>query len=207
MALRRLGMFPLSTVLFPHAEIPLHVFEPRYRALTKDALAADSRFGIVLIERGSEVGGGDQRMAVGTSALITRSVELSDGRWLLMVRGDRRLQVMEWLAEDRYPLAMVEVWPPTAGAAVPALVHRAEQCVRRTRGLLSESGRSPALSADVSFSDDPDTAAWQLCAEAPLNAIDAQRLLIASECEERLELLIGFTEAVAHDLHRLMAGD
>ncbi len=207
MALRQLGMFPLSTVLFPHAQIPLHVFEPRYRALTKDALAGDSRFGIVLIERGSEVGGGDQRMAVGTSAVITRSVELSDGRWLLMVQGDRRLQVIEWLAEDPYPLAQVEEWPPTAGGAPAALVHRAEQCVRRTRGLLSESGRSPALSADVRFSDDPDTAAWQLCAEAPLNQIDAQRLLTAADCEERLELLIGFTEALAHDLHRLMAGD
>src|SRR5580698_965052 len=62
----QLGMFPLSTVLFPHAEIPLHIFEPRYRALAHDCLAADSRFGIVLIERGSEVGGGDHRMAVGT---------------------------------------------------------------------------------------------------------------------------------------------
>jgi hypothetical protein len=78
MALRQLGMFPLSTVLFPHAQIPLHVFEPRYRALTKDALAGDSRFGIVLIERGSEVGGGDQRMAVGTSASGPR-VEVTDG--------------------------------------------------------------------------------------------------------------------------------
>jgi hypothetical protein len=200
-------MFPLSTVLFPHAEMPLHVFEPRYRALTKDALAGDSRFGIVLIERGSEVGGGDQRMAVGTSALITKSVELSDGRWLLMVQGDRRLQVIEWLAEEPYPLAQVEEWPPTAGAAAPALVHRAEQCVRRTRGLLSESGRSPALSADVRLSDDPDTAAWQLCAEAPLNPMDAQRLLTAPDSEQRLEWLIGFTEAVAQDLHRLMAGE
>jgi hypothetical protein len=142
-----------------------------------------------------------------TSAVITRSVELSDGRWLLMVRGDGLLQVIEWLAEDPYPLARVEERPPTAGAAVPELVHRAEQCVRRTRGLLAESGRSPALSADVRFSDDLDTAAWQLCAEAPLNAIDAQRLLTAPDCEERLERLIGFTEALAQDLHRLMAGD
>ena len=63
--LERLGMFPLSAVLYPHAQIPLHIFEPRYRALTRDCLAGDSRFGVVLIERGAEVGGGDQRMAVG----------------------------------------------------------------------------------------------------------------------------------------------
>ena len=44
----RLAMFPLSTVLFPYAQIPLHVFEPRYRALVADCLAGDARFGIVL---------------------------------------------------------------------------------------------------------------------------------------------------------------
>ena len=54
-------MFPLSAVLFPYATMPLHVFEPRYRALMHDCLAGDRRFGVVLIERGSEVGGGDQR--------------------------------------------------------------------------------------------------------------------------------------------------
>src|SRR6202044_2208664 len=57
----RLAMFPLSAVLFPHATMPLHVFEPRYRELLRDCLAGDARFGIVLIERGSEGGGGDER--------------------------------------------------------------------------------------------------------------------------------------------------
>src|ERR1700678_2464646 len=106
--LQRLGMVPLSAVLYPHAEIPLHVFEPRYRVLMRDCLAGDSRFGVVLIERGAEVGGGDQRMAVGTRAVITKAAALSDGRWLLMARGDTRIRVGEWLADDPYPLAMVE---------------------------------------------------------------------------------------------------
>ena len=52
--------------------------------------------------------------------------------------------------------------------------------VRRTRGLLSESGRSSALPAEARFDDDPDVASWQLCSEAPLNMMDAQRLLSAS---------------------------
>lgn len=54
--LRTLGMFPLSTVLFPCAGLPLHVFEARYRALIADCLASDREFGVVLIARGSEVG-------------------------------------------------------------------------------------------------------------------------------------------------------
>jgi Lon protease-like protein len=204
----QLGMFPLSTVLFPHAEIPLHIFEPRYRALAHDCLAADSRFGIVLIERGSEVGGGDHRMAVGTRVVITKSVELSDGRWLLLVRGEGRIRVLEWLDAAPYPSAMVEEWSPDDDAAAvdTELLARAVHSVRRTRGLLSESGESSAaLSAEVTFEGDAERASWRLCAEAPLNLIDAQQLLAASGTVERLELLVDLVEAVEQDLHRMLA--
>jgi uncharacterized protein len=204
-ALERLGMFPLSAVLYPHAQIPLHVFEPRYRALTRDCLAGDSRFGVVLIERGAEVGGGDQRMAVGTRAIITKAAALSDGRWLLVVQGDVRIRVGEWLADDPYPLAMVEEWSPQIEAVAESLLHRAEQSVRRTRGLLSESGATSALPAETTFDRDPDIASWQICTEAPLNMIDAQRILSTNGTLERLELLIELTEAMEHDLHRMLA--
>ena len=67
---RTLGMFPLSTVLFPQAGLPLHVFEERYRTLMAECLDGDGEFGVVLIARGSEVGGGDQRVDIGTVARI-----------------------------------------------------------------------------------------------------------------------------------------
>ena len=203
--LRRLGMFPLSAVLYPYAQIPLHVFEPRYRELTRDCLAGDSRFGVVLIERGAEVGGGDQRMAVGTRAVITKAAAMSDGRWLLIVQGDARIRVGEWLADDPYPLAMVEEWPPYLDAVAPSLLLRAEQSVRRTRGLLSESGATSALAADTQFDDDPEIASWQICTEAPLNMMDAQSVLSAESTTHRLELLVEFSEAMEQDLHRMLA--
>src|SRR5438067_8283912 len=101
-------MFPLGTVLFPYAVLPLHVFEPRYRALTETCLRGDGRFGVVLIERGSEVGGGDARFSVGTCARIVEAAELTDGRWVLMVLGTERLRVERWLADDPYPQAEVD---------------------------------------------------------------------------------------------------
>jgi uncharacterized protein len=205
MAAQQLGMFPLSTVLFLYAQIPLHIFEPRYRTLTRDCLAGDSRFGIVLIERGSEVGGDDQRMPVGTRAVITKSVELSDGRWMLLVRGEARIRMVEWLSPTPYPAAMVEEWPSQVEAVEAALLQRAVHCVRRTRGLLSESVDSAALSPDVTFDGDVERASWRLCAEAPLNMIDAQRLLCAGGTRERLELLLDMMEAFEQDLHRMMA--
>jgi Lon protease-like protein len=205
MAAQQLGMFPLSTVLFPHAQIPLHIFEPRYRALTRDCLAGDSRFGVVLIERGSEVGGDDQRMAVGTRAVITKSLELSDGRWVLLVRGETRIRMVEWLSPTPYPSAMVEEWPSQVEAVEAAVLQRAVHCVRRTRGLLSENGDSAALPPDVTFGGDVEQASWRLCAEAPLNLIDAQRLLCEGGTRDRLELLLHMMEALEQDLHRMLA--
>jgi uncharacterized protein len=201
-----LPMFPLGTVLFPYARIPLHVFEPRYRALTAHCLAGDRRFGIVLIERGAEVGGGDQRTGVGTRALISEAVETNDGRWLLLVEGEARLRIGQWLPEDPYPLALVEEWPDPAATVETALLHQAEQSVRRTRALLAESGTSSALSPDLLLDDDLDVAAWQLCAEAPLSSFDAQRLLCCAGTSARLTLLSELTGALERDLHRMLSG-
>src|SRR5438309_8149216 len=93
-----LPMFPLGIVLFPYFVLPLHVFEPRYRALTRDCLDGSGEFGTVLIERGHEVGGGDSRFTTGTVAHIIEAAEFDDGRWALVTVGTRRINVCEWLS-------------------------------------------------------------------------------------------------------------
>ncbi len=98
-------MFPLGTVLFPSLFLPLHVFEPRYRVLARRCMDGDREFGVVLIERGSEVGGNDVRTMVGTVAQIVDATELDDGRWVLGTVGTRRVRVREWLADDPFPRA------------------------------------------------------------------------------------------------------
>jgi hypothetical protein len=132
---------------------------------------------------------------------------LADGRWILVVEGEARLRIGEWLSEEPYPTAMVQEWPTPAAPADPALWHRAEQSVRRARGLLAESGAAPALSADVAFHHDPEVAAWQICAEAPLTTFDAQRLLSCDGAAERLALLVELTDAVEQDLHQLLSSE
>jgi hypothetical protein len=206
----RLPMFPLSAVLFPHASMPLHVFEPRYRDLMRDCLAADARFGIVLIERGSEVGGGDERSTLGTRGVITRSAELPDGRWILEVEGEALIAVEEWLPDDPYPVALVHDAPaePVAGDAAP-LVGAAGQRVRRARALLAEQGGAPPLAPELALDGggDADLASWQLCAAAPLNAYDAQRLLAAEGAPHRLRLLTQLMEELEIDLHRMLRAE
>jgi Lon protease-like protein len=203
-SLQRLPMFPLSTVLFPHAQIPLHVFEPRYQTMAADCLAGESRFGIVLISRGSEVGGGEVRMDLGTRAIINQAAPIGDGRWLMLVEGEVRIRVGQWMPDDPYPLAMVEEAPSTTEAVDETLLVQVTQCLRRTRGLLAESGEAAALSADITFDDDPEVASWQLCAQAPLNVFDAHRLLAEERTSARLGLLLELTEATELDLRRML---
>jgi Lon protease-like protein len=206
-------MFPLSAVLFPHATMPLHVFELRYRQLMLDCLEDDPHFGVVLIERGSEVGGGDQRAGLGTRGVITRAAELPDGRWVLEVRGEAVVVIEEWLPDDPYPQALVREPEPLA---VPddemdpsPLLEDAAQRVRRSRALLAEHGGSPALEPGLVLDGggDADLAAWQLCGVAPVNAYDAQRLLAAGSAPERLALLVELMDDLELDLRRMLAGE
>src|SRR3546814_13839840 len=107
--MRSVPMFRLGSAVLPVAGLPIHVIENRYRALMKDCMAGDREFGVVLIERGSEVGGGDVRADVGTVARIAEASELPDGRWALIAVGDRRIRVTSWLPDDPYPRAEVEI--------------------------------------------------------------------------------------------------
>ncbi len=202
---RPLAMFPLSTVLFPLVELPLHVFEPRYQVLLADCLAGEGEFGVVLIDRGSEVGGGDRRVGVGTVARIEAASPLGEGRWLLATRGTRRVRVAEWLPEDPYPRALVDELPGAAGRPGGPALEAAERAVRRARALLSELGEAPALVGPIELGEDLDEAAWRLCGLAPVNPLDGQRLLEIDEPAERLGHLAELCNAVAHDLSRMLA--
>jgi len=200
-----LPMFPLGTVLFPHVHLPLHVFEFRYRALVKDCLRNQREFGVVLIERGHEVGGGDERFGIGTVARITESAELPDGRWVLDSIGTRRVRVAAWLPDDPYPLALAGDLPDPPPIDADAR-QQAEQAVRRALTLKAELDE-PAASASVELSDDPAAAAWQLCAVAPLSAFDQQRLLEHDDPDERLRTLAQLAADAADVLaYRLSGG-
>lgn len=185
-----LPMFPLETVLYPHVAIALHLFEPRYRALGRDLSAGNGRFGIVLIRRGSEVGGGEQRHDIGTKARVTEALELPDGRWQLIANGEERIRISTWLPDDPYPVALVEPLPDLAPEAEPAvrLVEPAERAVKRALTLKAELDE-PAHSASLVISSDPVRAGYELAAVAPVTTHDHQRLLEAESAYARLALV------------------
>lgn len=202
-------MFPLGTVLFPHMGLPLHVFESRYRTLTRDCLAGNGEFGVVLIERGSEVGGGDTRFGTGTVARIAEAAELPDGRWVLLATGTRPIRVTCWLPDDPYPVALVEdlADPPIPASDMDQL-ELASRAVRRALALQTELADHPGVPATVALDDTPEVAAWQLCAIAPIGPVDHQRLLEAPDVSTRLRLLAELATASGDLLaYRLSGGD
>jgi len=185
-------MFPLGSPLLPGALLPLHVFEPRYRRLVRDCLDdSEHEFGVVLIERGFEVGGGDVRSNVGTVARMLQVAELEDGRYALVTIGTRRIKVNAWVPDDPYPLADVNDWPDADdrdGTDVHAQTSAVDARVRRLNALASELGET---SADTSYElpDDLLVASYQLSAVAPIGAADRYRLLCAKGPSERIRLL------------------
>ena len=102
-------LFPLNTVLFPGAKMPLQIFEKRYLAMLRDCIAANSKFGIVLIKEGTEVGDPAIPYTVGTIARIISSQEVYKNRMLISVMGERRFKIKKILRNRPYISAEIDI--------------------------------------------------------------------------------------------------
>lgn len=210
MAPFELPMFPLGSVLFPSVVLPLHVFEPRYRALVRHLLTegVEPEFGVVLIERGSEVGGDDVRTHVGTLARVVEAAQLADGRWALATFGVRRIRVVEWLPDDPWPRALVEHLDddPPAGPASDDRWATVRVRLRRVLGLAAELGEAP-VPAIVELADDPALGSFQAAAVAPIGPADQYVVLGTIGVDDRLDRLAALLDDAAELLEaRLRMG-
>jgi Lon protease-like protein len=196
---RYLPVFPLGNALLPTQVLPLHIFEPRYRVLMDVLHAPESsrEIGVVLIERGREVGGGDVRVDVGTIAHLVSSEQLPDGRWLAVFVARERFQVARWLPDDPFPQAEVdELADPAWDVGDDDRLGEAESEVRRALTLAAELGETRVPSS-FELPPDPPAAAWALAAAAPIGSFDRQQLLEAPTPSARLDLLLGVVRDVS----------
>lgn len=195
-------MFPLGSVVFPYTAVPLRVFEPRYQEMLDDVLASDRRFGSVLIERGPEVGGGDQRFDVGSLVTVSGVSRLpEEDHRLVVVTGSARIRVDSWHPDDPYPVADVELFPDDDEEVAPGLVDGVRARIRTVLALASELGADTGpITAELS--DDPVTASYQAAALTPVTALDAHRLLTAAGPASRLLACIEMLEESSTVLRR-----
>ena len=192
-ALARMPLFPLpNVVLFPHATLRLHIFEERYRALTRDILAGERFLAMGLIVESASPA--DERPAVEPIAGVGEVVmahELPDGRFNLVVRGHARVRIDEELPSDRpYRLVAASVLPDLAPADGNEL-RDAEQSLRVLIGQLADAipeGSEP-LRQIIAGLDTPAALANVAAAELIADVTVRQRLLETQDVAKRLERL------------------
>ena len=163
-------MFPLGSVLLPYMPLRLRVFEQRYLIMLSELLKSGSaEFGVVLIERGQEVGGGEHRFAHGTVAEIT-SMGTARASWVWSRRAGNGSRCCSGCPRSRI-LGRRSGCCPRLGwdPGLADQLAEAEEHVRRTLALASEF-REHVWPADVELSDDPLRACWQLAGIAPLGS-------------------------------------
>lgn len=184
-----LPMFPLGSVLFPHTPLLLRVFEPRYLTMIGQLLdQKDPQFGVVLIERGHEVGGGDRRNGIGTSARLATVSADADLLHIVAV-GSERFRVDQWMDDDPYPRADVTPLPGLDwNDALTPLRTEAEAIVRRVLARVDGP-----WDPETELSDDPLAACWQIAAIAPFGEYDRYALLRSTTLGSLLRQTIDLT--------------
>lgn len=195
-----LPQFPLGSCLLPFGILPLQIFEPRYHEMFTAIADGDGRFGVTLIERGSEVGGGDARSSVGTVAQLQQYQRAEDGRILLVAVGDEVQDVAEWLPDDPYPRAVVTLRDPEPGPAPADAATILEDLRDQTAALLAlvGGGEPEQVAAELAETlgtspreaSDVDRWIWSLGVVLPWGAYDRQRLLRATGRSARLAILV-----------------
>jgi len=181
-------LFPLRSVHYPGLPVPLHVFEPRYRALVTRCLEEDSTFGTILIVRGPEVGPGAETAGVGTEVRIVTHQVLHDGRYLVAGLGERRFRIMERLPDAPYPRAEVEFLREGPVSAEPDKA--ATQLNAGIRSYLTLLGIDSSQLAELEVSTDTWLAVYQVSALLRIDWPEKQTLLEAPSVDERLRLVL-----------------
>jgi Lon protease-like protein len=189
-------IFPLpDVVLFPHVCLPLHIFEPRYRAMVQDALAGDRLIGMVLLRAGWEADyeGRPPVYEIGCAGLISHSERLPDGRYNIVLHGLEKFAIRSETPDKTYRIALVE---PLV-EALPSSAHvlgdargRLEGLVRKlVEGTCAEVRIPPALSDHELVN--------ALAQYLPLDAVEKQALLERDGLESRAAALIDLLEMKA----------
>jgi Lon protease-like protein len=198
----KLPIFPLNTVLFPGYKLPLRIFEPRYKRMLEDCLAADGRFVIALIRDGVEVGGEATPRDIGTIALIEEVGDRAEQVVPLLALGEERVRIGELDRTLPYLSAEVERLdePPDAeppgGDIDPELLERARAATTRfARAMLMQIRGE--WRANPEMPDDPGELGYRMGTLLASRPTAAQRVLEATSLNERLRQAAPAVEAAA----------
>jgi uncharacterized protein len=196
-----LPLFPLpNAVLFPGVYLPLHIFEPRYRAMVRDALDDDRIIGMTLLKPGfeAEYEGRPPIYAIGCAGLITHAEPLPDGRFNIVLQGLERFRVMDEDHSRPYRVGRIEPLDPLGAPANPitlhGLRHRLETPIAP---MIERAGRELSIPPAMGDADLIHAVAQYLDFEP----IEKQALLEYHGLESRAAALIDLLEIKAYPVH------
>jgi uncharacterized protein len=186
-------IFPLpNVVLFPNVFLPLHIFEPRYRAMLADALTGDRIIGMTLLMPGYEADyqGRPAVYPVGCAGVITHSERLPDGRSNVVLRGIEKFRILEEDASREYRVARIEPLPETAGDSEKRqLKQRRNRLEALLVAAIERGGQDPRFPSAIPDEDLVNALSQYL----GLDPVERQALLerdgILSRCDGLIELL------------------
>lgn len=183
----RIPLFPLQTVLFPEATLPLHIFEPRYREMIGRCLEHEEPFGVCLILEGEEVGSSVIPHRVGTEAGIIAAQRYRDGRYDIVVQGRRRFEVMTLDRTRSYLRAEVRFLEEPDGAEDPGL---AEAVATLFEGVLESLELSGRAIVDETWKElDPRSLSYKIASALPVGEDAKQEILEIPDTASRLRRL------------------
>ena len=183
----RLPIFPLSVVLFPGTPLPLHIFEPRYKRMLADCLAADRRFGITPCGPAGEL---PQPGTVGCVAEVRVNQELPDGRSNIVVVGGSRFVLSRLLDEPHpYLVAMVQTFDDDPDTEPPGEETAAlrDLFVRYFAGLRELNDTMPE---DLTLLEDAAGLSFQVAGPIECDLGVKQRLLAERSTARRFHALM-----------------
>ena len=188
-------LFPLpNVVLFPGVFLPLHIFEERYRALTRDALAGDRIIGMTLLRSGFEgdYAGRPPIYPVGCAGVISHSDRLPDGRYNIVLHGLSKFRIVEEMTDGEYRRARVD--PLTEVTDAPGQ-RQIKDLRTRIEGLLLSALKATEVQIPGSLSDEDLIHA--LCQYLQFEPAERQALLECDGTVERARALTEFLEMQA----------
>ncbi len=184
----QLPLFPLNLVLFPGMDLPLHIFEERYKSMIGDCLNQNSPFGVVLIKEGMEVGDPADPERIGTSARILRSELLDQGRMNIMTKGERRFEIEEIVQREPHIVGRVRFLVELEGEGASGLASQInDDYVALVRNLTALTG---GYTSRVTVPEDPVELSYTIAANLDLETHLRQSLLVTETAATRLADLI-----------------
>ena len=188
-----LPLFPLQVVLFPHAALPLHIFEERYRTLLRTCIRESSEFGVVMMK-------GEELADVGCSAAVTSVLQMyEDGRMDVLVEGRRRFRT-EHVDDTRAPYLVGTVEYIEERGELPEMA-RFSETVRLYNQLVTlvYAGKVKLLDPEVLLPD----LSFVMAQKAGMELEQRQELLEGETEDERLGMLHEYLTAVLPRLKKL----